>query len=136
MRPFFVRAVLALSLSFIGISPGGSAEAQDGLARRDAQGPVTVVVTLIPATAPDAPIRAKVVLDTHSVALDGVAFERAVAIQTPDGAEVLPTAVEQASGGGHHREAVVVFPALPRSGGVRIVVKDVGGVAARTFRWD
>jgi hypothetical protein len=79
---------------------------------------------------------AKVVLGTHSVALDGVAFEQAVAIRTPDGAEVLPAAVEQARGSGHHREAVVVFPALPQSSGIRIVVKDVGGVAARTFSWD
>src|SRR5262249_33898968 len=92
---------------------GGLSEAQDVFTKRDAQGPVTVVVTLIPGVVSSAPIRAKVVLDTHSVALDGVAFEQAVAIRTPDGAETLPTAVEQATGSGHHREAVLVFQAAP-----------------------
>jgi hypothetical protein len=113
---------------------GGMPEAQEALTRRDAQGPVTVVVTLMSLPRPGTPIRAKVVFDTHSVALDGVVFEQAVAIRTPDGAEVLPTAVEQAGGSGHHREAVLVFP--PQLGSVRIVVRNVGGVAERTFFWD
>jgi hypothetical protein len=134
MRTFFVRA--AFVLPFLGVCLGSLAEAQDALTKRDAQGPVTVVVTLIPATAPGAPIKARIVLDTHSVALDGVAFEQVVAIRTPDGTELLPIAVEQARGSGHHREAVVVFTPLPQSSGLRIVVKDVGGVATRTFTWE
>lgn len=134
MRVFFVSMAFAWSL--IGVWLGGLSEAQEGLTKRDAQGPVTVVVTLIPSPTPGAPIKAKVVLDTHSVALDGVAFEQAVAIRTPDGAEVLPSAVEQASGSGHHREAVLVFPPLPQPGSVRIVVRKVGGVAERTFLWE
>jgi hypothetical protein len=69
------------------------------------------------------------------VALDGVAFEQAVVIRLPNGADVPPTAVEQASGSGHHREAVLVFPPSPPGGGVQIVVKNVGGVAERTFTW-
>jgi hypothetical protein len=35
-------------------------------------------------------------LDTHSIDLDSVAFEHAVALRTPDGADAPPTAVEQA----------------------------------------
>lgn len=120
----------------VGIWPGGRPEAQEGLTKRDAQGPVTVVVTLIPSPTPGALVKAKVVLDTHSVGLDGVAFEQAVAIRTADGAEVPPTAVEQASGSGHHREAVLVFPPSSQPGSLRIVVKNVGGVAERIFLWE
>lgn len=115
---------------------GGFTEAQEGLARRDAQGPVTVVVTPLHPSGPGTPIKAKVVFDTHSVALDGVAFEQAVVLQTPDGAEVPPTAVEQASGSGHHREAVLVFPPVAQPGPVRILVRDIGGVAERVFPWE
>ena len=135
MRALIVGVAFASVL--IGVWPGGLSRAQEGLARRDSQGPVTVVVTLM-TTSPSAgaPIRAKVVLDTHSVALDGVAFEQAVVIRLTDGAEIRPTAVEQARGNGHHREAVVVFPPLAQADTLRIVVRDVGGVAERTFLWD
>ena len=120
----------------ISVWPGESSRAQEGLARRDAQGPVTVVVTLMTPPSLGAPPRAKVVLDTHSEALDSVAFEQAIFMRLADGAEIRPTAVEQASGSGHHREAVVVFPPLAQAGTVRIVVKGIGGVAERTFLWD
>jgi hypothetical protein len=58
------------------------------------------------------------VFGTYSAALDSVAVERAVAIPMPDGAEVLPVAVEQARDSGHHREAVLVFSFSPQSSGV------------------
>ncbi len=110
--------------------------AQDGLTKQDRQGPVTVAVTLIGPPASGDPVKARVVLDTHSVPLDGIVFEKAVAIRTPEGADVAPTAVEQAKGSGHHREAVLVFPPVSTSGLFRIVVRDVGGVAERNFSWE
>lgn len=134
MRVFLVG--MAFVWALIGVWPGGRPEAQEGFTKRDTQGSVTVAVTLMHSTTPGAPIKAKVVLDTHSMGLDGVAFEQAVVIRTPDGAEVPPIAVEQASGSGHHREAVLVFPPSPQPGSVRIVVKNVGGVAERTFLWE
>ena len=134
MRLFLVGTAFVWSL--IAVWLGGLSEAQEGFTKRDTQGPVTVIVTLISSPSPGAPIKAKVVLDTHSAALDGVAFERAVAVRTADGAEVPPTAVEQASGSGHHREAVLIFPPSPQSDGVRILVRNVGGVAERTFLWE
>ena len=134
MRALLVRTAFVWIM--LGVWPGGLTEAQEGLARRDAQGPVTVVVTLLHPSGPGTPIKAKVVFDTHSVALDGVAFEQAVVVRTPDGAEVPPTAVEQASGSGHHREAVLVFPPVTQPGPVRILVRNVGGVAERIFLWE
>lgn len=98
---------------------------------RDSRGGVTVIVTLLPPAA-DAPLKAKVVLETHSVDLDTIAFERAVVLRTAQGAEVAPAAVEQASGAGHHREAIVAFGAAPIAG-ARIVVKDVAGIPERVF---
>jgi hypothetical protein len=134
MRAFVTRTAFVLSL--IGVWLGGQSEAQDGFTKRDAQGPVTVSVTLIPGTVSSAPIRAKVVLDTHSVALDGIAFEQAVAMRAPDGAERLPSAVEQAKGSGHHRQAVLVFQTAQTAGRVQIVVENVGGVNERVFTWE
>ena len=130
MRVFF-SAALALVLLI-----GGSvvpASAQSALTKRDGQGPVAVVVTLIEMAASGT--KAKVVLDTHSVSLDGIAFDQAVRLRTPDGTEIAPVAVEGASGAGHHRQAVVVFPSVGGATAVLIVVKDVGGIAERAFRW-
>ena len=134
MRAFLVGTAVVWSVLTVWL--GGLAEAQEGLTRRDTQGPVTVAVTLIHSPGPGTPIRAKVVLDTHAVALDGVAFEQAVVVRSPDGTEMAPTSVEQASGSGHHREALLVFPPLAQPGPVRILVRNVGGVGERTFLWE
>lgn len=69
--------------------------------------------TLLPPSTPGAPVRVKIVLDTHSGALPGIALDQAVALRT-DGADVPPTAVEQATGGGHHREACWCSPLRAR----------------------
>lgn len=129
------RVLGSLALSLVILGPWGRSEAQEPLTKRDQQGPVTVVVTLMPPTTPGAPIKAKVVLDTHSVGLDGIAFDRAVVMRT-DGTDVPPTAVEQPSGGGHHRDAVLVFPPPAQPGPVQIVVKNIGGIAERSFSWE
>ncbi len=108
--------------------------ADSALSREDRQGGVTVTATLLPSVAADEPLRVKVVLDTHSVGLDDLAFERIVALRTADGSDVPPVAIEAAKGSGHHREAVVVFEA--KRGPVLIVVKNVAGVAERSFSWE
>jgi len=133
-----MRSVLRVgfALSLATLWTVWSSEAQDGLTKRDGRGPVTVVITLTAPPAIGVPVKAKVVLDTHSVALDGIAFEAVVAMRTPDGTDVAPVAIEQATGSGHPREAVVVFPPIAAPGAVRIVVKNVGGVAERSFSWD
>ena len=113
----------------------GGARAEDALSKRDRQGPVTVAVALLAPPKPGSPVTARVVLDTHSVSLDEVAFERAVALRKSDGSDEAPTAVERATGTGHHREAVVVFSLPEAISEVRIVVKDVGGVPERVFAW-
>ena len=110
--------------------------AQQGLSKRDGQGPVSVTVTLIEAPATGGPAKAKVSLDTQSEPLDGIKFEEVVALGGPDGAAIAPTAIEQAKGAGHHREAVLAFPPLPADArDVRIAVRNLGGIGERTFAW-
>jgi len=134
MRRFFRISVAVALLSLL--VPGLLA-AQGGLSKRDGQGPVAVTVTLIEAPATGSPVRVKVSLDTHSVALDGIKFEDVVALGGPDGAAIAPTAVEQATGAGHHREAVLAYASLPAGAReVRITVKNVGGVGERNFKWE
>jgi hypothetical protein len=114
----------------------GAVAAEPAPSRQDRQGPVTVTATLLAADTAGSPVRVKVALDTHSVNLDALAFETIVARRGPDGRDVEPAAVEQAKGGGHHREAVVVFSDAGPGGELRIVVKNVGGVGERIFTWD
>ncbi|HEX7128254.1 MAG TPA: hypothetical protein VF406_21075, partial [Thermodesulfobacteriota bacterium] len=90
----FVAAVAALaSLA----NPGGS-RAAESATRTSSVGPVTVAVTPLPPAAPGEPLRLKVVLDTHSVDLDGVAFERAVAVRSAGGEPVASPQVESTKG--------------------------------------
>lgn len=124
-----------LVVSLLALAVVGLAQAEEPLTKRDQRGTVTVDVTLIAPKTAGEPVKAKVVLDTHAVALDAIALDQAVALRT-DGGDLAATAVEQASGSGHHREAVLVFPPLPQPGRVRIVVKNVGGVAERAFDWE
>lgn len=105
------------------------------LTKVDRQGPVAVAVT-VSAPVVGSPVTVRVALDTHSVALDGIAFEKAIVWRGWDGTEIAPTAVEQVKGAGHHREATLVFPPVSQAGPGRIVVKDVGGVAERVFEWE
>lgn len=92
--------------------------------------------TLVAPATSDVLVKVKVVLDSHSAALDGLKFEEIVALRAPDGTDVPPTAVEQAKGGGHHREAVLVLPVSAETSLIPMVVKDVGGVKERLFTWN
>jgi hypothetical protein len=131
-----MRAGLRVGLLVAVLGTASGVSAQDALTQRDGQGAVTVVVTLAGPPQVGVPIRATVVLDTHSVALDDVVFERAVALRTPEGVEVAPTSVEGMKGSGHHRQAVVVFPPVTERLAVRIVVRNVGGIGERVFAWE
>jgi len=128
-----VRAALVLVL---GLWFSAEAAGQEALSKRDASGPVTVIVSLLERPVTGALLRIKVVLDTHSAALDGIQFASAVAVRAPNGSEQPPVTVERSSGSGHHREAVLVFSALRQPGPLTIVVRDVGGVAVRKFGWE
>ena len=132
-----MRALLlgALVLAVVILWAAGPVGAQDSLTRKNSQGPVTVTLTLVPPIESGAPVRVQVVLDTHSGPLDGLALESVLALRRPDGSELRPSVVEQ-SGGGDHRQAVVVFPGTALEKRIEINVKNVGGVAERSFSWE
>ncbi len=129
----FVAAVAVLTA----LADPGGARAAEGATQTSGVGPVTVAVTPLPPAAAGEPLRLKVVLDTHSVDLDGVAFERVVGVRSAGGPVAAPQ-VESTKGSGHHREAILVVPPTVAAGStaLEVVVKDVGGVPERIFRWD
>ncbi len=78
----------------------------------------------------------KIVLDTHSVNLDGYKFDGIAMLRDDSGKTYPVEAVEQASGSGHHRQAVLRFGKVaPEAKTIELIVKDVAGVKERTFRW-
>ncbi len=123
-------------------APSASPTGQAGGKRTDATGPVTVEATLLdPGKASDR-IRIEIVLDTHSVELDGYKLESLATLRTDTGKVVQPLAIESPSGSGHHRKGVLVFPGADASGSllagaknIELIVRDVGGVKERTLRW-
>jgi hypothetical protein len=118
---------------------GGHGESFSAVAshttRTVSEGGVTVTVTYLDSkTSND--LRFQVVLDTHSVNLDGYDLKTITVLRDDAGKPYLPNAVEN-KGSGHHREATVIFPKLsPETKRLEIVIKDVGGMKERTFRWD
>jgi len=127
-----MRTWLSIAVSMVLITATASS-GEDAATKRDRQGPVTVTVTLLEASATGT--KARLVLDTHAGSLDGIVLEQAMSLRGPSGADVAPTAVEQVTGGGHHRQAVLVFATLAGATEVRMVVKNVGGINERIFRW-
>jgi len=127
-----MRTWLSIAVFLVLITATASS-GEDAATKRDRQGPVTVTVTLLEASTSG--IKTRVVLDTHAGSLDGIALEQAMSLRGSSGADTAPATIEQVTGGGHHRQAVVVFPAAAGATEVRIVVKHVGGIAERVFRW-
>ncbi len=109
--------------------------AQAKLRQQVAGGGVTVAATLLKDQAEATTIN--LVLDTHSANLDGYNFETIAMLRDDSGKTYPVEAVEQASGGGHHRQAVLRFGKVdPQAKGLELVVKDVAGVKERIFRWN
>lgn len=121
-------------LVFVGPGRANAGEAPPGSKQSVAGGGVTVAVTFVKERA-DGPTF-EVVLDTHSVNLDGYRFEEIARLRDGRGGEVAPAAVEGATGSGHHREATVRFAwPDPKPKTLELVVKGVAGVPERVFRW-
>lgn len=80
-----------------------------------------------------------IVMDTHSVDLDGYDLKALAVLKDESGNEYRPTAWDSAAGG-HHRTGKLAF-ALPDSlkqgeaKSVTLVVRKVAGVAERVFEW-
>jgi hypothetical protein len=128
-----VVAVTGL-ISCGGVALAASAGPSGNLSQQVAGGGVTVAATLLKDQAETTAI--KLVLDTHSRNLDGYKFEAIATLRDESGKTYPVEVVEKASGGGHHREAVLRFGKLnPPAKTVELIVKDVAEVKERIFRW-
>ncbi len=119
---------------------GGTAEvlaadaAQAKLTQQVAGGGVTVTATPLKEQGEATAI--KLALDTHSANLDGYKLDAFATLQDDTGKRYPLLAVEQTSGGGHHRQAVLRFAQVgPEAKTIELIVKDVAGVKERIFRW-
>jgi len=104
------------------------------LSQQVAGGGVTVAATLLRDQGEATAI--KLVLDTHSVNLDAYKLDAIATLRDDTGTTYPVVAVEQASGGGHHRQAVLRFGRVSAEAKtIELVVRDVAGVNERIFRW-
>jgi hypothetical protein len=98
-------------------------------------GGVTVAVTYTNPRAAEAP-RFAIILNTHSVDLDGYDFKTLTLLRDEAGKTYAPTKVEN-KGSGHHRQVAMTFPKITEGAKrVEIIIKDVAGVKERIFRWN
>ena len=134
MKPFKLFLAGLLASGLLGISQSFGATAPHAT-RTDSGGGVTIKVTYLDSlTASD--LRFQVVLDTHSVNLDGYDLRTIAVLRDETGTSYLPTAVEN-KGSGHHRETTVSFAKIASgTKRVELVIKDVAGIKERIFRWD
>jgi hypothetical protein len=128
--------ILAIFLFSVSIGSGEAfAASTNHTTRTDSGGGVTIKVTYLDTKTGD-DLRFQVVLDTHSVNLDGYDLKTIAVLRDDAGNTYLPTAVEN-KGSGHHREATVRFAKIANdTKRVELVIKDVAGVKERIFRWD
>lgn len=103
-------------------------------------GGVTIKLTQL-AQAPA--ITFEVVLDTHSVELDGYDLGQLATLRVDQGPAIQPSGWD-APAGGHHREGTLTFPATTQDGRpsipdnartIEVIIRDIGGVPERVVQW-
>jgi len=97
-------------------------------------GGVTVKVTRLDSS-PGGDLRFRVVLDTHSVNLDGYDLNRVIVLRDAATNVYHPASVEN-KGSGHHREATVTFAKPKNNKRIELVMKGIAGVHERVFQWE
>lgn len=83
-----------------------------------------------------APLEFEIAMNTHSVDLSNDML-KSVVLRDDRGEEYKPTSWEGPAGGGHHRSGRIAFVALAAGArSVTLIVKNIAGVAERTFSWE
>jgi hypothetical protein len=132
-----VLKILVMGLVLAGLLRGGDSFAAAGAdaTQTVSGGGVTAKVTYLNPKSSDEP-RFRIALDTHSVDLDAYDLKIITVLRDDAGKSYSPTGVES-KGSGHHRESTVRFQKLdPEMKHVELVIKDVGGIKERVFRWN
>jgi hypothetical protein len=140
-RPPVQAIVAALSES----SGSDDAEIRRGGEVRVSQGGrVEIRVSWESAGAPGDPLSFSVVMDTHSVNLDGYDLGMLAVLRNDRGQEVSPE-LWDAPPGGHHRSGTLLFPSSDSAGNpivgpevkaLELLIRDVAGVEERALRWE
>ena len=131
-KTFALSAGLLLG-GLVMIGEGGAANS--ALTQTHSGGGVTVKATYLnPRGMEDA--RFQVVLDTHSVALDGYDLKALSLLRDENGKIYQPIKAEN-KGSGHHRQITIVFPKVaPETKKLELVLTGIAGVKERSLRWD
>jgi hypothetical protein len=126
--------------------PSQTDTGQSSLTKTDSQGPVTVKVAFDPQEQTQgSELRFNVEMDTHSVELGDVDLGRLSVLRDEGGAQVSPSQWSSPGKGGHHVKGTLVFQNAHGSGKrlvdpdtryVELVIRNVGEVKERVFRWD
>lgn len=112
--------------------------------RSNEGGRVTVKATWQGQQEAGGPLVVRVVMDTHSVDLDGYDLSKMAVLRGGQGVEVAPLSWE-APPGGHHRDGVLTFPSTDGTGRpvldsdvqvAEMVIRGVAGVPERVLSWE
>jgi hypothetical protein len=114
-------------------SSGGNGPT-NGKVQTDSAGAVTVAVEWLGEE--NGSLALGVTMNTHSVDLDSYDLSKLATLSDDRGNLYLPAAWDSLQGG-HHRQGRLTFPvpdAYP--GYLHLIIRDLGGVEARTFHWE
>ncbi len=134
--------LLAAGLAACGAqaSPSAGPSALTNITQTNEGGGVTIEVTWLTQTPG---ITFEVVLDTHSVELDGYDMRQLATLRVDQGPAIQPSSWD-APAGGHHREGTLIFPATLPDGlptmpdaarTIELSIREVGGVPERVVQW-
>lgn len=119
-------------------APPAVTTANDAWFTRQTSSAGQVTVQVMPALV-DGDLVFTIVLDTHSVDLDRLDLTQLAALRIDGGAAMKP-ATWNAPAGGHHLRGTLTFT-VPESSSltnarvIELIIRDVGGVPERSFRW-
>lgn len=147
-----VIALLALIVGaflLIGQVGGNTAPVIDSSTEQvNSEGPVTVSIKYRnnEQSGSDDSLTFKVDINTHTVDLDSYKIDKLAALKDSQGNVYTPSKwVENQGSGGHHRSGILYFDMADEAGNAiidsqdtffEIIIKDVGNVAVRSFKWD
>lgn len=104
--------------------------------KTDEQPPVLIKVTPTQLGPGQSSWKFEVTFTTHSGDLD-IGVADAVTLVDDKGNSFRPVSWEGPGPGGHHISGSLIFdPLTPLPGYVELVIKDIGGISRRSFRWE
>ncbi|MDA0999981.1 MAG: hypothetical protein O2807_05615 [bacterium] len=138
---------LVITLLVLGLVSGAGAASERSLRRTDSRAAVHVNVTFLN---PLGKVKGdtldfQVLMDTHSVALDGFQVETLAVLHRDGGPPIRPLGWFEPGGGGHHRSGILRFPAgdkagkkfpLESKGVLELRIRGIASPDERVFRWE